>query len=71
MSKPDDAAHPIVDTYGLREFGLTKRELFASMALQGMLANDRYWTGSDAMYEAAAADACSFADALLTALTEG
>lgn len=48
--------------------GLTKRELFAAMAMQGMLANS---DGGDRHQSTIAAYAVSHADALLTALLEG
>lgn len=45
--------------------GLTKRELFAAMAMQGWLAGI-----SDAEPELMAKDAVAYADALLAALSE-
>lgn len=47
--------------------GLTKRELFAAMALQGLLtqSSDSQWIA-----KAAALNAVSYADALLTALEQ-
>lgn len=44
--------------------GLTKRELFAAMAMQGMLGN----TDHDGNFEVYADDAVKHADALLAAL---
>jgi hypothetical protein len=46
MTNPDDAAHPVPpenigpsgELCQVREHGLTKRELFAAMAMQGLLA---------------------------------
>jgi len=46
--------------------GLTKREFFAAMALQGILANV-----DDARYEDAATDAVNYADALMVELERG
>lgn len=44
--------------------GLTKRELFAAMAMQGLIATEAYY----AEEIKCASDACKFADALLAAL---
>ena len=38
-TQPNDAAHPIADNVLTWDKGLTKREYFAAMALQGILAN--------------------------------
>lgn len=46
--------------------GLTKRELFAAMAMQGLLA-----ALGDDLTRAAASDATSYADALIAALSAG
>lgn len=46
------------------ETGLTKRELFAAMALQGLLANPNQGSGL-------AAEAVEAADALIDALNKG
>jgi hypothetical protein len=46
--------------------GLTKREWFAGMALQGLLANHENRTS----YEAIAVDAIRYSDALLKQLAE-
>lgn len=51
-------------TYG----GLTKRELFAAMALQGLCG--RYAQGGDFMEKHVASGAVKLADALLTALEQ-
>lgn len=55
-------AFPFVIDSGAIEPGLTKRELFAAMAMQGLLACDRV---SDLI---CATEAVAHADALLTAL---
>lgn len=63
MKNEDKAAFPTSDTnYG----GLTKRELFAAMALQGNLA-DPHMSGSATEY---ASLSIEMADALLAALEE-
>ena len=48
------------------QWGLTKRELFAAMAMQGHLAA----LGGEARHDDVARDAVAYADALLTALKE-
>lgn len=50
--------------HGHRYGGLTKRELFAAMAMQGLIATEAYY----AEEITCASDACKFADALLAAL---
>lgn len=44
MTNADDTAFPIVhpDGKGVQYYGLGKRELFAAMAMQGMLSNSSY-----------------------------
>jgi len=60
---PDEPAHPVVTAHVVYANGLTKRELFAAMAMQVLLANaDR-----DA---AVAGYAVALADALLAALAK-
>ena len=59
-------AFPFVIDSGAIEPGLTKRELFAAMAMQGYLSNADAWQRGD---EKQLANACvSNADALLAAL---
>lgn len=66
ISKPDSAAFPYLDSQGyLLEPGLTKRELFAAIALQGLLAN-----GADGAIGDYATDAVKYADALIQELNE-
>ena len=50
--------------------GLTKREHFAGLALQGILSNPTCKTGQDQWKECIARDALLIADALLSALEE-
>lgn len=47
--------------YQYQEAGLTKREHFAAMAMQGILSAD----GGSSSYSGLAAEACKHADALL------
>ena len=56
---PEAYAFPSTKDYR----GLTKREYFAALALQGLLAGD-----PDVAYKGAAEDAVSHADALIKAL---
>ncbi|PSB47289.1 hypothetical protein C7B80_10165 [Cyanosarcina cf. burmensis CCALA 770] len=66
--RPDSAAFPYLDGEGgqleIAEVGLTKRELFAAMALQGMLANP----ATDGMTSDYVVNAVDFADALIERL---
>ncbi|HTH08457.1 MAG TPA: hypothetical protein VMA55_02730 [Acidovorax sp.] len=48
-------------------YGLTKRELFAAMAMQGMCANGEYWLATG---EQIARYSLEVADALLAALAK-
>lgn len=50
--------------------GLTKRELFAAMAMQGMLADESGGEGNSYGTAACATRAVNFADALLAALSD-
>lgn len=56
----------------IRSGGLTKRELFAAMAMQGLLAQSdeegNGWSAESPYREKAAQEAVAFADALLAAL---
>lgn len=72
MSNGNDTAFPIVhpDGSGVQYFGLGKREYFAAMALQGILANSMYESPRREKLGLMAKDAVSAADALLDALTK-
>lgn len=49
--------------------GLTKRELFAALAMQGLLSNPNRWnTIVSEVGKSVGTEACAFADALLAAL---
>ncbi len=61
----DDAAYPIKIPQGEECDGLTKRELFAAMAMQGILAGD---TDNSFTYPIVALGAVHAADALIIAL---
>ncbi|MFM7853892.1 MAG: hypothetical protein ACKO96_18700 [Flammeovirgaceae bacterium] len=44
MKNGDKKAHPFINKNGDDEHGLTKREYFAAMAMQGLLANNDSWS---------------------------
>lgn len=72
ITRPESAAFPYLDGEGgqleIAEVGLTKRELFAAMALQGMLANP----ATDGSFNSSVADdAVAFADHLIKELNQG
>lgn len=69
MSKPDDAAFPQGvpdDKFHWQHTGLTKRELFAAMAMQGILGAQEPWRSPE--FEVVATWATAQADALLRKL---
>ncbi len=67
ISKLDKPAFPSLDAQGyLLESGLTKRELFAAMALQGLLANP----ATDGERDEIAFDAVMYADELISELNK-
>lgn len=68
----DDPANPIPIEEGLSAEGLTKRELFAAMAMQGLLAhNCDHFQGEDLEPTGIGKRSVDLADALITALNEG
>ena len=69
MTDPEDSAFPHSDRTDWTHYGLTKREYFAAMAVQGYCANPSErapWTSD----EAVARWAVHVADALLDVLNE-
>lgn len=89
MTNPNESANPTFLQNGLThdchvDIGLTKREHFAAMAMQGILAQmpnvpwgvekqARYYTEQYpgfTMFQAAAAESVSMADALIEALNK-
>ena len=70
-----ELAFPFVETREMQgesiSFGLTKREHFAAMAMQGMLSDECGGQGPSWNADACAARACQFANALLRALAAG
>lgn len=67
----DELVFPFVETAAIQgesiNFGLTKRELFAAMAMQGALGGE---PGKHLMPENLAEDSVVYADALLAALAQ-
>lgn len=49
----NDSMHPILDGTHVPEFGLTKREYFAAMAMQGICANTNQRLGPRELTETA------------------
>lgn len=81
MTNPNDLAYPIVHQSPEREFetqfhnGLTKREYFAAMAMQGLLANSEHrkeYKGQTYLmeYNIYADQSAKLADALIEALNK-
>ena len=70
VTKWNETAFPYLDgdsgELSMIEYGLIKRELFAAMALQGLLANPSI----DGTHQDIANDAVDYADALLKALNQ-
>lgn len=69
MENKDKPAHPVQTGFGVLDTGLTKRELIASMALQGVLSG--YWGNqslAEVMPDYIAQEAVAYADALLEEL---
>lgn len=74
-TKPNDAAFTVADTihpltgerFDPLNMGLTKREYFAAMAMQGLLAHE---SSTSMSFEQTAEAACIQADALIKALNE-
>lgn len=66
----NDMAYPVLDRdqtpNGTNQLGLTKRELFAAMAMQAVIANDHQNIG----YETGARFAVKYADALVNELAK-
>lgn len=68
-TEPNESMHPIADNVLTWDKGLTKREYFAAMAMQGIL-SDRDNQGYTWNYEAMAADAVKMADQLIQQLNQ-
>lgn len=50
--------------------GLTKREYFAAMAMQGILSNSKDWTDSDRCLNWVSESSVKYADSLIEALNK-
>jgi hypothetical protein len=68
-TKGDAPANPTKDLQGFPQFGLSKREYFAAMAMQGLCAFSI--GGHHKTLEILSRDAVDYADALIKALNEG
>lgn len=68
-TKANDPAFPLGGLSKL-QIVLTKRELFAAMAMQGLLSSAARWPVQDNEPRMAAKDALKLADALIKALEE-
>ena len=64
MENGNSDAFPVVVGIQINQRGLTKREYFAGLAMQGILANDKYSLATVPM----TTDAVAMADALLLEL---
>ncbi len=64
MTKPDDPARPTPMDFD--NTGMTIREHFAALALQGLLLKEGAWNATDKL--ALACAAVEYADCLITAL---
>ena len=67
-TRPDDFAFACVDGNSHLQEGLTKREYFAALAIQGIYANQNYNATQEFHFTNAAQDAVKQADALIKAL---
>lgn len=68
-TEKNDAVHPVEQFQHYSSFGLTKREYFAAMAMQGILA-DRDNQGYSGNILAIAHDAVKMADELIAQLNQ-
>lgn len=69
MTKPFEAIHPWGTDSIHGNIGLTKREYFAAMALQGIIAHPKEWEGCP-LEPIMAGMAVCFADALIAELNK-
>lgn len=67
-TEPNESMHPIADNVLICDKGLTKREYFAAMAMQGILADKKLYHSDD--MESACADAVKMADQLIEQLNQ-
>lgn len=74
-TKPNEAIHPSIERVGGWAVsgckdGLTKRELFAAMAMQGLISNEAYNELSEDQYTEVSGRATTHADALIEELNK-
>jgi hypothetical protein len=67
----NDSISPTTDMGQLMESGLTKREYFAALAMQGMIQQDFPVPNGTSRAEIVASGSVAYADALITALNKG
>ena len=67
-TNPNDTAHPVTENNGL--YGLTKREYFAAMALQGLCVGKSHKDIMSGQCVDIAQEATEIADALIEALNK-
>jgi hypothetical protein len=71
MKNGEQPIHPQTpESWSANMSGLTKREHFAAMAMQGIMANENFIPNKESWEYAATTAAVSSADALLKALEE-
>ena len=69
MTNGNDCAYP-ADSNTQTEGGITKREYFAAMAMQGILSNSKDWTDSDRCLNWVSESSVKYADSLIEALNK-
>lgn len=68
----NEPVHPYLNPVGMIDTpGLTIRQHFAGLAMQGIIANSPDWTDTDAATDYISKAAVKLADALLKQLNEG
>ncbi len=72
IENPESCAFPAVETDNgiLFHEGLTKREHFAGLAMQGMSSHPEFYCGNPKFADGIAKDSVKFADALLKELAK-
>ncbi len=70
MDNGNKPAYPVIEeNKEPNKSGLTKREYFAAMAMQGMIAGDSQWSQTHSQYRCAEI-AVNYADELLLSLSQ-
>lgn len=73
MTNGNEAIHPDSNEnpqFNFQQYGLTKREYFAAMAMQGILSNSPDWEDSDRCLKWVSESSAKYADALIEALNK-